>query len=113
MVLRSDNDVFHARALGLKHPLLRIVFGGVELLGEFFIVGDWDLSPAHDLLAEAWNFLSVVNAGQSGIDPPMDEHSETRLAPPCHSGVALFLGFARERGGRRCRNRALDRLFLL
>ena len=104
-MLGGNDDVFHAGLFGHEHPVLGIVFRGVELLGEFLVFGDRDFSPAHDLLAEAWNFLSVVNPSEARIDTPVNEHAEAGVAPPGHTGVPIFFGFAREAigqgGGRR------------
>ena len=95
-MLGGDDDVFHAGLFGHKHPVLGVVFRGVELFGEFLVFGDRDFGLAHDLLAEAWDFLAVVNTAQPGIDAPVDEHPEAGVAPPSHAGVTLFLGFTRE-----------------
>jgi LAO/AO transport system kinase len=35
------------------------------------------------------NLLAVPGAGGDGVEAPVDEHAEARLAPPGHAGVAL------------------------
>ena len=65
---------------------------GLKLLGVGLVLGHGDLGVVHDPFAQAGDFLAVILAGGHGVEAPMDEHAEARLAPPGHPRVALFFG---------------------
>ena len=60
---------------------------------------------AHDPLAEAVDALAVPGAGRHRVEPPVDEHPEARVAPPCHACL-LLRGGLRTSGASRALRRA-------
>ena len=89
VMLAGDDDILHAGRLGEPHPGLRIVLGGIELLGILTIVGHGDLLMQHDPLADAVGPLAIMRPGRHGVDAPVDEEAKAGLAPPGHALVAV------------------------
>jgi hypothetical protein len=92
VVLARDHDVLHPRVLGDAHPLPGVELDGVELAYELLVLGGGDLQVLHDPLADLLVALSLVLPGGDRVEPPVDEHPETGVAPPGHARVALFPG---------------------
>jgi hypothetical protein len=80
MVLRGDDDPFHARLLGDADDLPGVEFGRVEFLGDghVFLVGDSHL--VFDPLADAVECLVLPLAAEVGVEPPVDEHAVVAIA---------------------------------
>ena len=89
VVLGGDDDVLHAGGLGQRDDVVRGEAGGVELRCERLVIRDGDGAVVHDPLADAGDLLAVPRAGGHGVESPVDEHAETRVAPPRHAGVFL------------------------
>ena len=102
VVLGRDDDVLHTGVLGDADPLLGIEAGRVEAMRVLLVLRDRDVRPRHDPLADPGDPLASVRPGRHGVDAPVNEHPEPRLAPPRHARVALrrcFFGGGL-RGGR-------------
>jgi hypothetical protein len=89
---------------GLKSLAIGLVVGHQGILPRFMIH-----SPMPGIC------LPCVGAGGHGVDAPVDEHAEARLAPPAHARVLLLLGLVgvgvgrfRGLGGSPARGRTQD-----
>ena len=85
VVLRGDDDVLHARLLGQPDPGVGIEFRGVEAGAEPIVLFERDLRGVADP-------LSVVRppvplSRRNGVEAPVDEQAEPRLAPPVEARV--------------------------
>ena len=92
MVLRRNHDVLHARVLGDADPLVSVKFCGIKLFGELLVFRHRDLGAIHDPFADARDGLALPLPGWYGVQPPMNEHSKTGLAPPIEPRIGRFLG---------------------
>ena len=101
VMLRRDHDVLHARILGHLHPCVGVELHRIELRGQLLVVGHRNLAAVHDPLADAADLFAVPGSGGHGVEPPVDEHAEPRLAPPGHPLVALLLGLRGQAVGLR------------
>jgi len=95
VVFAGDDHVAAARLLGELGPFGGETLGRTELgnrlVGVFPRVGANPLlEPLHP--AARTDGLVVPRSGQAGIQAPMHKHAESRLSPPRHPGVPLFLG---------------------
>ena len=63
------------------------------------VAGHGNLRVVHDPFAGAVDAFALVRARRQGVDPPVDEHAESRFAPPAHPGVALLLALRGRRLG--------------
>ena len=88
---------FMPASLAILTHCVGVELHGIELLGELRVVGHGNLAAVHDPLADAADLLAVPGAGGHGVEAPVDEHAEPRLAPPGHPLVALLLGFLGKR----------------
>lgn len=98
VMFSGDDDVLHAGVLGDGDPLVRVEPDGVEFIGEFLVVFDGNFGVVHDPLADAGDFFAIPIAGGQRIEAPVDEHAETRVAPPVEAAFAFRV---RGRGGGR------------
>ena len=101
VVLAGDDDVFHPRVFRRLNPLARVELNGVELGGEFLVVGHLHLLVREVPLRDALVALEVGRVGGHGVDAPVDEHPELRLAPPLRPRLELLRGLVRGLGRRR------------
>ena len=88
--LRGDDDVLHARVASRSAPIRRASnFTGLNCGASFSYSASGMLAHRHDPLADVLAALAVPLAGRHGVEAPVDEHAEARLAPPGHAGVVL------------------------
>ena len=86
MMLGRDHQVLHARRFSDRDPGPRVEFHGIELGGEFLILG------AGDVFVE----LNPFAARRHGVQPPVNEHPESGLLKPAQAlgagepGVPFF-----------------------
>ena len=88
-MFRRDHQVFHPGVLCDAHPFGRVELLGVELRCELLVLRAGDIGPRHDPLADLLRSLAVVLTRRHGIETPVDEHTEARVAPPRHARIAL------------------------
>ena len=89
VMLRCDDDVFHAGGLRDTNPLRRIEPDRVELGGELLVPRARDIRPRHDPFADLFRAMSFEFARGHRVETPVDEHAETGLAPPSHAAVSV------------------------
>ena len=93
VVLGGDDDVLHPRVLRRLHPRLGVELHGVELRARTSRTRRTGMLRArHDPLAARRRPLAVPVPGRHGVEPPVDEHPEARVAPPCHPRILLRCG---------------------
>ena len=92
VVLGGDHQVAHARLHGEIHPRLRIEPYRVELLRQGLVFRARNALAEHDPLADAIHRLTLPDAGRNGVQAPMNEHAEARLAPPAQARVMYHRG---------------------
>jgi len=90
VVLGRDDDVLHPRILGRADPSVGVELDGIELVHELVVDRERDMGVVPDPLAI--DRLAVPFASRDGVQPPVDEQPEPRLAPPLHARVVLGLG---------------------
>jgi len=90
--LPSNHDVLHARLFRHAHPLAGVEPHGIELRGELLVVAHLHLLVVQVPLGDGLAPLQVGRVGGHGVDTPVDEHAELRLAPPAG---AFFKGLRR------------------
>ena len=86
------HQVLHAGVLGELRPSVGVELHRIELPGELLVVRDRDARLVHDPLADAGVALALPFAGRQGVEPPVDEHAEFRLAPPGQARFARGFG---------------------
>ena len=82
VVLGGDDQVALAGLPGEAHPVVGVETHGIELRRKRRIFRDRNLLAVHHPLAAVG--LVAVDAGQFGVDAPMDEQSELGLPEPFH-----------------------------
>jgi hypothetical protein len=104
VMLARDHDVLHARVTGGPGPLVGVEANRVEPLQELIVGVDRDLRRVPDPLAVV--LLLAPLARGDGVEPPVDEQAEPRLAPPVHSLIGLVVEVVQGilRGARRRRS---------
>ena len=87
VMLRRQDDIRHARVGGGLRPGVRVERDRVELFGELGVFGGRDPIAALDPFADVVHRLPFPTASQEGIEPPVDEHPEPRVAERRKSGL--------------------------
>ena len=82
VMLRGDDDVFHARVFRELHPLVGVELDRIELPGELLVFLHRDLRAVHDPLADAGNAAAFPLAGGNRVEPPVNEEAVLRLVEP-------------------------------
>lgn len=65
---------------------------GIELLGIGLVFGHGDFASVHDPFTDTGDLLAVVCPCRNGINTPVNEKTELRLAEPCQASITLHLG---------------------
>ena len=111
VVLGDEHHVFHARFLRELHPSIRIKFFGIEALVVIVIHGIFEAGsvlvdiPWTVAIASPADFFLPKRDG-----PPVDKHSELRIAEPLQSRRILLAGLV-ELGNMLQRRRGSGRVF--
>ena len=92
VVLGGDDQVAHPRLHRQLHPGAGVEAHRVEALGERGVPLARDALAKHDPLADSRHLLALPDAGGDGVQAPVDEHPEARLAPPGQSRVVHHRG---------------------
>ena len=99
MVLGGDDDIFHAGIHGELRPSLRVVLRRGEIPREGPVGGRRNLPLEHDPF-RAGRFALPETRG-NGINAPVDEEAEPRLAKPAQARLRSFRRLIADYGGQR------------
>ena len=109
VMLRRDHDVLHAGVFGELHPLIRVVFDGIELRRELFVFLYRHLGAEHNPLAEAEAAASFPFARGDGVQTPVNEEAVFGVAEPLEPLFAGGVALAEHLGSRSGRERLAGR----